>query len=179
LTTPPGAYATFGDHVAVSGNSLLVGDASAPTTVYARSAAEWSQEAQLAPAPASSLALDGDTAVIGYQGDAAFVMSRSGTTWTLRATLRPQADGYASSTFGASVSVHAGRILVGSPHYGSSVGAFLYADSPDGPHLLQAVGGFDKALNNGLGAAVALTPSGSTAIVGADSPATAFEYDVP
>jgi len=171
----------FGTRVAVSGNTLLVGDALGPTAayVYTRNALGWNQEAQLAPpVGTSSLALDGDTAVLGAQG-AAFVFSRSGTTWTQRALLRPQDTGYGyAHYFGASVSAHAGRILVGSP-YDSAYGAFLYADDPSGPHFLSVLGSFDKASNRDLGSSVALSASGTTAIVGADDTSRAFEYDVP
>jgi hypothetical protein len=201
----PDSYTLFGSHVALSGGTLLISDSSGYASVFVRSADSWDLQQQIAlPSPLggtsvadgdiSSIALDGDTAVLATTRDAiglggppgaAFVFSRSGSTWSQRATLVPSnyGDQGGAIHFGESVAVHGGRILVGAPLL-KAAGAFLYADSPQGPTLVSVLGANDKSPNDGLGTSVALTPSGITAVVGSPfavvpGAAQTHAYDVP
>ena len=117
----------FGYAVAVSGDTVLVaavldddaGSASGSAYVFTRSGTSWTQEAKLTPSDGAggdwfgtSVALSGDTAVIGAHTDdgtaidtgAAYVFTRSGTTWTQQAKLTP-AGASTSDLFGYSVAV--------------------------------------------------------------------------
>ena len=138
---PPGADGAasdlFGYSVDLDGDTALVGaisdDVGANTNqgsayVFTRSGSTWTQEAKLTAGDGavgdrfgSSVALDGDTALVGaypdavggnsYQGSA-YVFTRSGNTWTQQAKL-VAADGAASDYFGWSVAVDGDTALVG------------------------------------------------------------------
>jgi hypothetical protein len=150
---------TFGNAVAVSGHTVLVGapgEASASTDVdgdqgdndassagavyvFVREGAGWSQQAYLkAPNAESgdafgrSVALDGDTAVIGATGEdssatgvdgdlsdnsvpqagAAYVFVRHGTTWSLEAYLKAS-NPDANDWFGHQAAISSDTIVVG------------------------------------------------------------------
>ena len=93
----------FGYSVALSGDTALVGTvngggepAVGAAYVFVRSGSAWTQQAELTDGLVGgqfghSVALDGDTAVIGVPGDAsdspgsAYVFARSGGTWTQQA----------------------------------------------------------------------------------------------
>ena len=113
---------SFGSHVAVSGDTAVVGAAAAGDSpgsayVFVRSGTTWVQQAELTPAddtaPAfgSSVALAGDTVVIGAGADSpvdddvgsAYVFLRSGITWAMQARLT--ADDAATHAFGARVAL--------------------------------------------------------------------------
>ena len=138
LTAGDGAFGDgFGGSVAVDGDTALVGalydDLGANSNqgsayVFTRSGSTWTQEAKLTAGDGavgdrfgSSVALDGDTALVGaypdavggnsYQGSA-YVFTRSGNTWTQQAKL-VAADGAASDYFGWSVAVDGDTALVG------------------------------------------------------------------
>lgn len=134
------AFAGFGSAVDVNGDTALVG---APGTsiaalgaasyVFTRSGAAWTQRARLTASDStlgdsfgSTVALSGDTAVVGapyrpVQG-ASYVFARSGTTWTEQAKLITS-DATASPYFGASVDVSETTVLVGAPNYSGAGGA--------------------------------------------------------
>jgi hypothetical protein len=153
----------FGTSVAVSGDTVVVGanweDSSTTgvnstpnelTTnagaayVFVRSGTTWTQQAYLKPAVVgttqdsdwfgNSVAIDGNTVVIGAIGEAssttdvnstpnelafaagaAYVFVRSGTTWTQQAYLKPAAVGttQAADRFGGSVAVSGDTVVVG------------------------------------------------------------------
>ncbi|HWN69089.1 MAG TPA: hypothetical protein VNM90_15730 [Haliangium sp.] len=145
--------------------------------VFARSGGSWSQQQKLmAGADAAfnarvghSVALSGDTALIGSPGnEAAFVFVRSGTTWTQQQTLT------ASNTvsFGCSVALSGETALVGAE--GDSVNlnnnylqgaAFVYVRTGTVWNLQEKLLAADGTENDRLGSAVAL--EGDTALVGA------------
>lgn len=102
--------------------------------VFVRSDGGWSQQAKLAAtdgdssdAFGTSVALDGDTAIVGAPGDedphsptqfrtgAAYVFTRSGTDWTQRAKLTAS-DGDGSDRFGQSVAIDGDTAIVGASH---------------------------------------------------------------
>lgn len=125
----------FGVSLAIDGDTILVGaylddvDGAfdqGSVHVFTRSGTAWSEQAVLTAAEGEtgdgfgeSVALDGDTAVIGaegggaefYQG-AAYVFTRSGTTWSQQAELTA-ADGLEQDQFGASVTVDGDLVAVG------------------------------------------------------------------
>ena len=129
----------FGTSVAVSGDTIIVGapnhdanggDAGA-AYVFTRSGATWTFQQKLTATGGQSgdwfgqsVALDGDTAVVGaiFDGNngtaanqgAAYVFTRSGGTWTQRAVLRGS-DSNFSDWFGASVSISGNTVAVGAP----------------------------------------------------------------
>jgi len=137
LNPEPATNAGFGAAVAISGDTALVGAYGAPsgtkTTVgaayvFLRTGTSWSLQQKLTPAvtntddwTGSSVALDGDTAVVSSSGadhagvvdvGAHYVFVRSGTTWTEQAKLmRP--DPVAYYRLGGPSAVHGDTILIG------------------------------------------------------------------
>ena len=138
LTAPDGAADDlFGRSVAIDGDTAVVGayfdDVGANSNqgsarVFVRSGSIWTQQATLTgPDGAAddligySVAIDGETVVVGALGDdvgaitaqgTARVFVRSGSTWTLRALLTAP-DGAGADEFGVSVAIDDGTVLVG------------------------------------------------------------------
>lgn len=127
----------FGFSVALSGDTALVGAPSddvganadqGSAYVFTRSGEVWTQQAQLTAAGGAamddfgfSVALDGNTAVVGAPSDdvgantsqgSAYVFTRSGTAWTQQAQLTA-ADGASLDSFGESVALDGNTALVG------------------------------------------------------------------
>lgn len=127
----------FGISVAISGDTAVIGaysEDTAPNTdngaayVFVRSGTTWTQQAKLLASDAASfnafgnsVAISGDTAVIGAPikstapnslNGAAYVFSRTGTTWTevSKLTDSARADG---DLFGRSVAISGDKIVVG------------------------------------------------------------------
>jgi len=126
----------FGTSVAVSGNTVVVGaylgdpvaqaDAGA-VYIFTRSGTTWTQQAKLVASDAqatdwfgSSVAIDGDTVVVGAHAEdtggssagSAYIFTRSGTTWTQQAKIQagtPQAP----ALFGYSVAIDGDTVVVG------------------------------------------------------------------
>jgi hypothetical protein len=134
-----GAEDFFGHSVSLSGNTLLVGANGddvgdnidqGSAYIYTRAGSSWSLQAQIVIADGatedffgSSVALDGDTAVIGANFDdvganfdqgSAYVFTRNGTNWTQQAQLTA-ADGQEFDSFGSSVALNGNTIIVGAP----------------------------------------------------------------
>jgi hypothetical protein len=138
LTASDGAASDyFGISVASSGDTALVGayeddSLKGSAYVFVRSGTTWSQQAKLTAADGAandyfgrSVALSGDTALVGAYGDdslkgSAYVFVRSGATWSQQAKLTA-ADGAASDYFGISVALSGDTALVGA--YWDTVGA--------------------------------------------------------
>ena len=103
--------------------------------VFTRSGTSWSQQAELTASDAaandgfgSSVALSGDTALVGAAGKtvggqsdagAVYVFTRSGTSWTQQAELTAS-DAAAGDNFGCSVALSGDTALVGA--YSKTVG---------------------------------------------------------
>lgn len=144
----------WGRAVAISGNTLVVGarfessgasgvdpgddaeaDDSLPRAgavyVFTRTGTTWTQQAYLKPPTAAederfgySVAVDGDTIVVGATGEAsgagaAFVFVRSAGTWLQQAVLKAS-NADAGDLFGSSVAVFDDTIVVGAPHEGGA-----------------------------------------------------------
>jgi len=127
----------FGYSVAVDGDTAVIGawgdddigTNSGSAYVFVRSGMDWTQQAKLTASDGAtfdrfgySVAVDGDTAVIGAWGNdnnstylgSAYVFMRSGTGWTQQAKLTASdvADVYYSH-FGASVAIHGDTAVIG------------------------------------------------------------------
>ncbi len=184
----------LGYSVAVSGDTAVVGAGSEDDSgtfdngaayVFIRTGSVWTQQQKLlAPDKASadefgtSVAVSGDTALIGaqYEADsgttengAAYVFTRTGGVWTQQQKLLA-ADKASGDNFGYSVAVSGDTALVGAyreDDSGTTDNGAAYVFSRAGgvwtqqPKLLAA----DKATDDRFGTSVAV--SGDTAVVGA------------
>lgn len=111
--------AAFGSSVALDGATALIG---APGTgivyVYVWDGAAWSEQAKLIPNDGQgagvgwSVALSGDTALLGTATGAAYVFVRSGSAWTEQAKLTP-ISAEQMVQFGRSVALHEDTAIVG------------------------------------------------------------------
>ncbi|XOF35275.1 MAG: hypothetical protein ACL93V_08325 [Candidatus Electrothrix sp. YB6] len=129
----------FGSAVSVDGETILIG---APETdddgansgsvyVFTRSGSAWSEQDKFTAFDVDagdrfglSVAVDGDTAVIGTGSDtdagSAYIFTRSGSAWNEQVKL-PAHSPAAADYFGASVSVDGDTVLIGA--YGDDDGA--------------------------------------------------------
>jgi len=124
----------FGFSLAVEEDTGLIGDFGDENTgaasVYTRTGTGWEQQAKLFAADGeetdrfgSSVALDGDTALIGAKYDensngeqagSAYVFTRAGAGWEQQAKLLAP-DGDAEDNFGESVALDSNTALIGVP----------------------------------------------------------------
>ena len=134
-STPRGVGAQFGNAVAISGNTMVVGARFDSTTasqagaayVYVLNAGAWTQQAVLlAPDGAAtdkfgySVAIGQDTVIVGSYNDdsplsnagSAYVFVRSGTVWTFQQKLTA-GDPLADDQFGVSVAISGSTAFVG------------------------------------------------------------------
>jgi hypothetical protein len=195
LTAPDGFTSdNFGWSVAISGDTAIVGapfdDVGANANqgsayVFVRSGGVWTLQVKLVAANGdaddsfgNSVAIDGDTAVVGAPDDevganhlqgTAYVFVRSGTTWTQQAQLIAN-NGDANDRFGAAVAIDGDTALVGAPR--DEVGANFFQGTAyvftrsgttwtQQAQLIQSNGD----AGDQFGAAVAI--DGDTAVVGA------------
>jgi hypothetical protein len=199
-----GAGDFFGRSVAVDGDTAVVGapfdDTAAGTAagsayVFVQSTTGWTLQAKLRASDGApfnffgfSVALDGDTAVVGAPGDetaagrvagSAYVFLRSGTTWTEQGHLTAS-DGAAGDSFGDSVGVDGDTALIGAPFEQTPpevwVGA-AYAFVRSGTTWTQqaklvATDGTDEDF---FGRSVAV--DGDTAVIGARSQSSPTEFE--
>jgi hypothetical protein len=195
LTAADGASGDeFGFSVALSGQTALIGSAlddvganpdQGSAYVFVRSGTSWSQQAKLAAADGApfddfgwSVALDGDTALVGAVSDdvgatvnqgSAYVFVRSGTTWSQQAQLTAS-DGAAGDDFGVSVALAGNTALVGA--YLDDLGpnnqqgsAYVFVRSGAAWMQQAQLTAPDGAAGDTFGVSVAL--SGDAALVGA------------
>ncbi len=183
--------ASFGQSVAISGTTLLIGAyndddkglGSGSAYVFVRQGGVWNQQAKLVAADGAafdsfglSVTLDGDTAAIGAPyGDGAvvdsgtaYVFDRNGGTWTQRAKIAPS-DGLAYDDFGASVTLASGTLLIGADSHDvnamDSGAAYVYVGAANTWTLEAKIAPNDGAASDYFGWASAL--SGNTALIGA------------
>jgi hypothetical protein len=181
----------FGRAVALSGDMAIVGafadDAagsdSGSAYIFTRSGSTWAQQAKLIASDGAandlfgiSVALWGDTAIIGANGDddggassgAAYIFVRSGSAWSQQAKLTAS-DKTAGDSFGWSVALSGDRAIVGANGDGDagsqSGSAYIFRRS--GTTWIQhgKLAAIDGAADDQFGYSVAL--SGDTAIAGA------------
>ncbi|REE01506.1 MBG domain-containing protein [Marinoscillum furvescens] len=124
----------FGQSVAISGNTILVGcprksSNDGAVYVYEGSGSSWSQTQKLTPSVADSefgdaVAIHGDQLVVGaykhtgsltYEG-AAYIYERSGGSWSQTATLNSP-NAVTSGYFGNSVAIDANTVAIGAEQH--------------------------------------------------------------
>jgi len=184
-------YDYFGCSVAVSGDTAVIGayedddggSAAGSAYVFVRSGGVWSQQAKLTAADAAandffgiSVAVSGDTAVIGAYGDddggslagSAYVFVRSGGVWTQQAKLTAS-DAAANDSLGCSVAVSGDTAVIGASYDddgGSAAGAaYVFVRSGEVWTQQTKLTASDAAQYDYFGCSVAV--SGDTAVIGA------------
>jgi hypothetical protein len=158
LTAPDAAANDdLGGSLALSGDMLVVGATgdddhgtmSGSAYVFVRTGTVWFHQAKLTAADGtgndsfgSSVALNGDTVIVGAEGDgpgSAYLFVRSGGAWSQQAKLVP-ADGTAGDAFGGSLAVSGNTLVVGAWRdsvFGSQSGA-TYAFLMNAPPIADA-----------------------------------------
>jgi RHS repeat-associated protein/uncharacterized repeat protein (TIGR01451 family) len=192
LTAGDGAaYDYFGQSVAISGDTAVIGapyaddmgSDSGAAYVFVRDGGNWSQEAELTAADGAayddfgqSVAISGDTVVIGAYGDddrgsgsgSAYVFVRSGSSWSQETKLTAS-DGAAYDYFGQSVAISGDMAVIGAPRddgTGLDSGSAYVFVRDGGSWSQQAVLTADGAIaNDYFGYSVAI--SGDTVVIGA------------
>ena len=180
----------FGVSAAISGDTAIIGSwgddiginpNQGSAYVFVRSGSSWIQQAKLIASDGGasstfgvSVAISGDTAIVGAQGTSlspgsAYVFTRSGTTWTQQAKLTPS-DGAVDDFFGSSVAIFGNTVIVGAVF--SNVGpnvdqgsAYVFTRSGTTWTQQAKLTSSDGAPANYFGNAVAL--GSDTALVGA------------
>jgi hypothetical protein len=193
LTASDGAaYDYFGHSIAASGGTVVVGatgddlggSQSGSAYVFVRTSSAWTQQATLVASDGStansfgwSVAVDGDTAVVGaIFGDSpavpdtgsAYVYVRSGTTWTQQAKLVAP-DGATDDYFGRSVAIDGDTAVIGADESDTPAGvqagsAYLFVRSGIAWTLQAKLLAFDGGADEFFGKSVGL--SGEAAVVG-------------
>src|SRR6266545_734731 len=189
LASDAAAGALFGISVAISGETVVVGapgdDSRGSAYVFARSGGVWSQQQKLRASDAAvadsfgaSVAISGETVVVGAIGDdgaagrdqgSAYVFARSGGVWTQQQKLEAS-DAAANDLFGLSVAISGETVVVGAPFDAGAAGnsqgsAYVFARSGGVWSQQQKLEASDAALGDQFGFSVAV--SGGTVVVGA------------
>jgi hypothetical protein len=186
-------YDYFGYSAAISGDTVIVGahndtvanDASVGAVyVFTRDRATWSLQQKLmgAESPnqynfARSIALDGDTAVVGASEEvneakdrqgAAYVFVRAHNSWSLQQRLEGKGEPVFAE-FGISVAVSGDTIIVGDDTYDtwSRGAAYVYVRKDERWVLEKRLFPHDRAKWDGFGSAVSV--SEDIALIGASS----------
>ncbi|MEO7730647.1 MAG: FG-GAP repeat protein, partial [Kofleriaceae bacterium] len=179
----------LGMSVAVAGDTAVVGtvnenehgDRAGAAYVFARAGTAWTQQAKLTAADGAeadqfgiSVAVSGDTAVVGAWGDddlgassgSAYVFVRAGTSWSQQAKLNA-ADGAAIDEVGVSVAVDGDTALIGAVFHEDRGAAFVFVRAGTSWSQQAELTADDAAQGDNFGDAVALV--GNTALIGAPS----------
>ena len=111
----------FGESVAISGTTIVVGGAGW-LYVFTKTAASWTQAAQLAEGPhnannpfGAQVAISGTNVIVGArsQHGAAYVFSNTPSGWQQAAMLKPSGPNESDDEFGLSVAISGTTALVG------------------------------------------------------------------
>jgi hypothetical protein len=186
LLAPQETHA-LGRSVAINGNTAVIGDLGddvlgtlpGSAYVFTRSGTTWSFEATLTAADVElgdffgdSVAVFGDTALVGARGDSpngtdagsVYVFTRSGTTWTLQAKLT-SSDGTADDQFGISVALVGDTALIGAWNDDGGGSAYVFTRTGNTWSQQAKVTASDRETDDCFGLSVAL--AGETALIGA------------
>lgn len=188
-----GKYDEFGQSVAVSGDTVVVGSwadripgrgEAGSAYVFVRTGTTWTEQAKLvAPDGAAfdsfgiSVAVDGNTSVVGTAGDkvgavfgagSAYVFARVGVTWTLQIKLLAP-DRAKDDYFGNAVAMDGNTVLVGSASDSTATGnnsgsAYVFVRSGASWTSQAKLTPPDGVKNGFFGTSVAV--DGGTAVVG-------------
>jgi uncharacterized protein (TIGR03437 family) len=174
----PGSHSGFGAPVAVSGGTVGVGatGSTGAVYVYTQTGNTWSQQATLTAADGvsgdhfgSGLAVNGGTIVVGAAGKnnlagAVYIFTQTGGAWSQQAELTAPV-GATYDSFGASVAVSGGTVVVGAALHNHRAGA-IYVFTQTGNQWSQQaeLTPSDVTANDFFGNVVAV--SGDTAVVG-------------
>jgi hypothetical protein len=183
LTASGGAVMDrLGYSVALSGDTAIAGAhgrnrGTGAAYVFTRSGSVWSQTATLTALSGAegdalgySVALSGDTAIVGAYGTnrgtgAAYVFTRSGPIWSQAATLTAS-DGVAGDSLGYSVALSGDTAIAGAPLKDNQMGAvYVFTRSGSDWSRTATLTASDRVVFDNLGRSVALTSG--TAIAGA------------
>jgi hypothetical protein len=192
LTASDGAATDlFGVSVAVDGDTAVIGalfdddngNNSGSAYVFTRSGTSWTQQAKLIASDGAaddvfgeSVAVDGDTAVIGARLDddngaasgSAYVFIRSGTTWAQQAKLAA-GDAAALDRFGLPVAVDVDTAVIGAhldnDNGGNSGSAYVFTRSGTTWTQQQKLTASDGVASDFFGISVAM--EADTAVIGA------------
>ena len=187
VTPPPDPInGTFGNAVAISGDTIVVGDPgrdvlAGAAFVFVRSGGEWTQQQELLPSDLAvgdefggAVAIDGDTIVVGARmkddpahlgAGAAYVFVRVAGTWSQQQKLSAF-DADVNDDFGASVAISGDTIAVGADGGGGSGSVYVFVNGGAGWVLQQKLLASDGTALDFFGSAAAL--EGDTLVVGAD-----------
>ena len=192
LASDGAADDAFGYSVAVDGDTAVIGAVqdddngsnSGSAYVYTRSGTTWSQQAKLTASDGAaddwfgtSVAVDGDTAVVGAYWDddngsksgSAYVYTRSGTTWSQQNKLTAS-DGAADDRFGGRVAVNGDTAVIGAMWHddnGSNSGsAYVFALGPTTISVAIDIkpGSYPNSINLGSGGATPVAILGSASL---------------
>ncbi len=181
----------FGYSVSISGDTAIVGapwdddkgDGSGSAYIFVRSGTAWSQQAKLTASDGAasdwfgySVAISGDTAIVGAYGDddngdlsgAAYIFTRTGTAWSQQAKLTP-GDGAGGDQFGCFVAIDGDTVIVGA--YGDddkgndSGAAYAFVRAGTSWSQQAKLTAIDGAALDSLGTTVDI--SGDTAVISA------------
>jgi len=180
----------FGVSVAISGETVVVGSGGGgvggSAYVFARSSGVWTQQQKLEASDAAaadsfgaSVAISGETVVVGAPGDdgaaginqgSAYVFARSGGVWTQQQKLEAS-DPAAIDLFGISVAISGETVVVGAPFGDGAAGidqgsAYVFARSDGFWTQQQKLEASDAAVGDQFGFSVAV--SGGMVVVGAN-----------
>ena len=188
------AHDSFGWPMTLSGGTALIAAAyrtvdgqsnAGAVYVFKRTGASWLQQAELSDPDAAandyfgwSVALSGDTALVGADGKtvsgqsqagAAYVYTRSGTTWSQQTELTAS-DGAVHDSFGVSVALDGAAALVGADSrtvggYANAGAAYVFTRTGTTWSQQTELSASDAATDDSFGYPVAL--SGDTALIGA------------
>jgi uncharacterized repeat protein (TIGR01451 family) len=186
LVAPEGAaYDLFGDAVAIDGNTIVAGAASADPDgmdargaayAFARNGTSWTAQGRLVADDGAagdrygdSVTVSGDTIVVGAAlangaRGAAYVHVRNGGAWTQQARL-VASSGVGGDMFGYAVAMQGDRLLVGAPFVDGQGAAYVFRRAGDDWSAQETLTAGDPGAGDQVGNAVAL--DAATALVAA------------
>jgi len=193
VASDPEANDQFGQSVAIDGDTVVVGShqeypggltLAGSAYIFTRSGTTWTQQAKLVASDAQasdyfghSVAIDGDTVVVGARledpgaisdAGSAYIFTRSGTTWTQQAKIQAS-DAQASDQFGWDVAIDGDTVVVGA--YLEDTGAsdagsaYIFTRSGTTWTQQQKIQASDAQATDWFGHSVAI--DGDTVVVGA------------
>ena len=187
-----GADTDFGDSVAISGTTAIVGafghaKGAGRAYVFAKTVAGWRQTAELKGFDTVagdlfgwSVAISGTTAVVGADEYAdlagrAYVFTKSATGWKQTAELSGS-DTVADDSFGYSVAISGTTAVVGANGYAESAGrAYVFTKTASGWKQTAELNGSDTVTSDNFGTSVAVW--GTTAVVGAPDAGRVYVFE--